>query len=86
MFWGCDFAREVIGKYQDLVKELTGVRLSGWKVMMYGLMRLEKEKNRVLWLLLCALKGVLWGARNLFVYKNVRLNSEQCIGLWLSKL
>lgn len=36
--------------------------------------------------MLCALKEVLWDARNLYVYRNVSLDSKQCIGLWLSKL
>ena len=86
VFWGCGVAKDVINKSQDLVKEITGVKVSEWKIMMYGLGKLEKDKQRVLWLVLCALKEVLWNARNLYVYKQVSLDSKQCIGLWLSKL
>ena len=86
VFWGCGVAKDVINKSQDLVKEITGVKVSEWKMMMYGLGKLEKDKQRVLWLVLCALKEVLWNARNLYVYKQVSLDSKQCIGLWLSKL
>lgn len=86
VFWGCEFAKEVINRSQDLVKEIIGVRVSGWKMMMYGLGTLGKGKQKLLWLLLCALKEVLWEARNLYAYKYVSLSSKQCIGLWLSKL
>lgn len=45
VFWGCGVAKDVINKSQDLVKEITGVKVSEWKMMMYGLGKLEKDKQ-----------------------------------------
>ncbi|CAH2327940.1 hypothetical protein XELAEV_18042324mg [Pelobates cultripes] len=86
VLWNCEFVRECNKKLLKLVVGLTGISVFSYEVLLFGLCKLDKEKERVLWILMACIKETLWDARNLFVFKNERLSIDACVRMVKGKV